>query len=77
MTAPKKYPFLIRIGARANPRLEYGVMCESWFAAWSLAQEDAEMDERIDVIPIGERESFAVKVERLALQAAQLRECLA
>ena len=75
--APRLFPFLIRVGQRGAPRLEYSAMCASSFDAWQLGAKDAQPDERIDVIPIGERESFPVKAARLAMEVAMVRECLA
>lgn len=74
--AHKLLPFLIYFGQRGAPRLKLGVLAESSFAALQEGEKDAEPNERMEVVPVRQGESFEVLAERQALATAEVREAI-
>lgn len=74
MSAPKLLPFEVRIGQRGAPRLSFGCMAASSFDAAQQHLCLAERGERVEIVAVGQGESFPIRAERQALASAQVRE---
>lgn len=70
--SPALRPYLVKIGTRAVPRLEFGVMATSSAAAFMQHMDLAERGERVEIIAVGE--SFAVSAKRHQVAEAEMRE---
>jgi hypothetical protein len=52
-TATRTYPFLVLIGKRGAPRLQFGVLAADWWDAFNKHVCLTEAGERCEVRPVG------------------------
>jgi hypothetical protein len=76
MPTPQLRAFLIQIGPRGTPRIEFGDLATSSAEAISQNLHLAEVGERVEAVPVRE-EPFPIIAVRQELATAELREVLA